>query len=128
MEISLELANARLTAVVDWLMLGSSPAYAEIYDGVQPAFGADPGKSPLVAVSFKEPIGTITDAVLDITPTDEYMITTSGVPTWARIKNGAGTHGWDCAVSDLTGTSPLKLSSTTLYAGGYARIVSGTLV
>ena len=128
MQISIDLANARLTAVVNWLMLGDSPAYAELYDGEQPAFGADPGRSPLVAVNFTEPIGSVIDGALEIIATNEYMIATSGVATWARIKNGAGTHGWDCAVSDLAGTSPLKLSSTTLYAGGYARIVSGTLV
>jgi hypothetical protein len=41
--------------------------------------------------------------------------------------NGNGSVAWDCDVSDLNGTGELRLPSTTLYAGGYTRIVSGLL-
>jgi hypothetical protein len=44
-----------------------------------------------------------------------------------RIVNGDGALGCDCDASDLEGTGELRLPSTTLYAVGYTRIVSGLL-
>jgi hypothetical protein len=74
-----------------------------------------------------EPIGEVEDGLLTITPTGEALIETSGEATWARIVNGDGALAWDCDVSNLDGTGELRLPSTTLYAGGYTRIVSGLL-
>lgn len=128
MQISTGLNDFRLGGVLDWAAQGTLAATAEIYDGTQPAFGdSTTGCVLLCTISFAEPLGTISNGEMAITPTDECMNVASGIATWARIKNGAGDHGWDCAVSDLAGTAPLKMASTQLYAGGYARIVSGTL-
>lgn len=127
MEISAALNNYRLTAVISFLALGATNAKVQIYDGTQPALGETPTGNLLVEVLLVEPIGSVADGVLTITPTDEYMIVATGTATWARVVNGDGTLAWDCAVSDLAGEGPLKLSSTLLYAGGYTRIVSGAL-
>lgn len=128
MQISTGLNDFRLGGVIDWAQQGTVAATAEIYDGTQPAFGEAPTCCVLLCtISFAEPLGTISNGVLSLTPTNEYMNVASGIATWARIKNGNGEHGWDCAVSDLAGSAPLKMASTQLYAGGYARIVSGSL-
>lgn len=128
MQISTELNDFRLGGVIEWAQQGAEHATAEIYDGTQPAFGADPtGCTLLVVIVFAEPMGVISGGEMSITTTEEAMNVASGIAAWARIKNGAGSHGWDCAVSDLAGAAPLKMASTQLYAGGYARIVSGTL-
>jgi len=55
------------------------------------------------------------------------MITATGQASWARIVNGEGDLAWDCDVSDLNGAGELRLPSTTLYAGGSTRIVSGVI-
>ena len=128
MQISPELNNYRLQGVVDWLLLGTTPARAKIYSGVQPAFSDAPTGTLLLTVEFAEPIGTISSGVLQVSPTPEAQVSASGIATWARIENGAGAAGFDVPVSDMAGSAPLKMPSTQLYAGGYGRIASGVLV
>jgi hypothetical protein len=126
-EISTALNEARLAAVIGFLASGTDNARAEIYDGMRPSFGGIPAGKCLVSIILVEPIGTVENGLLNITPTPEVMISNTGQATWARIVNGDGALAWDCDVSDLTGTGELRLPSTTLYAGGYTRIVSGLL-
>lgn len=127
LEISTELNDYRLQGVVDFLAVGTTNAVADIFSGDRPAFKGTPTGDLLVSIALVEPLGTIADGGLTITPTPEAMILISGVAVWARVKNGDGVIGWDCSVSDLLGDGELKLPSTTLYAGGYTRIASGTL-
>lgn len=126
-QISTDLNDYRLNAVVNFLAIGTENARVLIYGDVRPAFGATPAGSLLATIMLVEPIGDVADGQLTIMPTDESLIETSGVATWARIVNGDGTLAWDCDVSDLNGTGELRLPSTNLYAGGYTRIVSGLL-
>ena len=126
-QISTELNDYRLNAVVNFLAIGTQNASVRIYSGVRPALGAPPTGDLLATIVLVEPIGEVEDGLLSITPTDEALIETGGVATWARIVNGDGALAWDCDVSGLDGTGELRLPSTTLYAGGYTRIVSGLL-
>jgi hypothetical protein len=125
--ISPGLNEYRLQGVMAFLAQGSEGARAEFYDGVRPALGGAPLGQLLVAIALSEPIGTVAEGVLTLTPTAEVMITATGQATWARLVNGEGAVAWDCDVSDLTGTGELRLPSTTLYAGGFTRIVSGVI-
>lgn len=126
-EISTDLNDYRLQGVVNFLAAGTANATATIYSGIRPAFGGVPAGDILAVIPLVEPLGTIAGGALTITATPEVMLAASGVATWARIANGDGVIGWDCAVSNLEGTGEIKLPDTTLYAGGYTRIVSGTL-
>jgi hypothetical protein len=126
-QISNALNDYRLNAVINFLAIGTVNASVRIYGGVRPSFGAAPAGDLLATIVLVEPIGEVEDGLLTITPTGEALIETSGEATWARIVNGDGTLAWDCDVSDLDGTGELRLPSTTLYAGGYTRIVSGLL-
>ena len=125
--ISTELNEFRLSAVIDFLAGGAENARAEIYDGVRPALGGTPTGNLLASIVLMEPLGTVSNGLLSVAPTNEVMIGNTGQATWARIVNGNGALAWDCDVSDLNGTGELRLPSTTLYAGGYTRIVSGLL-
>ena len=125
--ISTALNDYRLQGVMAFLAQGSEGARAEVYDGARPVLGGAQLGQLLVAIALAEPLGTIQDGLLTLTPTDEVMITATGQATWARLVNGAGALAWDCDVSDLTGTGELRLPSTTLYAGGFTRIVSGVI-
>lgn len=125
--ISTELNEFRLSAVIDFLAGGAENARAEIYDGVRPALGGTPTGNLLASIVLMEPFGTVSNGLLSVASTNEVMIGNTGQATWARIVNGNGALAWDCDVSDLNGTGELRLPSTTLYAGGYTRIVSGLL-
>lgn len=125
MQISVELANARLQAVIDFLAAGAAPATVKFYDGTQPVFGGT-ATNLLATVELTEPLGTVSNGTLTIAPSPEAMVQNSGVVTWARWENGNGVLAFDCAVTDLAGAGPLKVASTQLYAGGNTRISSGT--
>jgi hypothetical protein len=126
-EISTELNGYRLNGVIAFLSAGAENAKAHLYDGARPVLGAPPAGNRLASIILVEPIGTVADGLLTLAPTPEAMIAATGEATWARIVNGDGALAWDCDVSDLDGTGELRLPSTTLYAGGYTRLVSGTL-
>lgn len=125
--ISPALNEYRLQGVTAFLALGSEGARAEVYDGVRPGLGENPVGKRLVTIVLADPIGTNAAGLLTLTPTAEVMITATGQATWARIVNGAGSVAWDCDVSDMNGAGELRLPSTTLYAGGFTRIVSGVI-
>lgn len=125
--ISSELNEFRLNAVIAFLSGGAENARAEIYDGVRPALGGTPAGNLLASIVLMEPMGIVANGLLSVATTNEVMIGNTGQATWARIVNGNGALAWDCDVSDLNGTGELRLPSTTLYAGGYTRIVSGLL-
>jgi hypothetical protein len=125
MQISQGLNEARLAAVIDYLALGTTNAKVTFYDGTQPAFGGT-ATTALAEILLVEPVGTVSGNALTLTPTDEYMVTQTGVVTWARVVNGNGDLAFDCAVTNMAGAGPIKVSDTQLYAGGYTRISSGT--
>lgn len=126
-EISSDLNNARLQGVLDFLASGTGDAQVAMYSGTRPAFGQAATGDLLAAIPLPEPAGQISAGVLTLTPTDEALVLISGTAAWARVRNGDNAIAFDCDVSDLTGAGELKLASTTLYAGGHTRIVSGTL-
>lgn len=126
-EITNELNDYRLQGVVSFLGLGTNPPYVEIYEGVRPALGAVPMGGVLVTLPLQDPVGNISNGVLTLIPSEEAQVLVDGLASWARVYNGNGGVAWDCTVSDLAGSGELKVVSLSLYAGGYARIVSGVL-
>ncbi|MBL0143863.1 MAG: hypothetical protein IPP91_17605 [Betaproteobacteria bacterium] len=126
-EISAALNDARLAGVVAFLASGTSAEKMMVYDGARPAFGATPTGILLVEIALLDPFGTILDGVLTVAPPPPAMILATGVATWARVVNGADVIGWDWDVSDAAGSGNVKLDSVTLFAGGFASIISGVL-
>ena len=126
-EISNALNGYRLQGVITFLALGTEQARAHLYAGPRPSFGAPPQGPLLASIVLAEPLGTVVDGVLEVAATNEALILTTGEATWARIVNGQGALAWDCDASDLDGTGELRLPTTTLYAGGYTRILTGLL-
>lgn len=117
MEITIALKNHLLQGYNNFLAVGSSNAFAELYEGT----------TLLATVILAEPFGEVSAGVLTLTPTPEALISTSGVANSCVFKNGDGAVGWVSTVSDLDGDGEVKLVSTQLYAGGYTRLVSGTI-
>lgn len=126
-DISIALNSARLQAVVDFLALGSGDATLAIYSDTRPALGAAPPTPALVSIQLPEPAGTVSSGVLTLGTAAPAMAAESGVATWARIVNGNGDIALDCDVTATAGDGPVKLPSTSLYAGGYVNLISAVL-
>ena len=128
--ISPDLNTARLNAVVDFLDAGPNLPYVEIYSGTRPTtFGSySQDGDLLVLLTFPKPFGTVSNGVLSVSPSNEGIVMQDGTATWARVYSGNNVIAWECDVSDLNGDGELKMPSVGMYAGGFARIVSGTLV
>lgn len=116
MIVSQALNEARLGAVVSFL---GSGAYLVIYDATDAA---------LVTVPLPNPVGAVAGNTLTLAGSDESMIASSGVAETAALFNSNGVLAISgIAVTDMSGAGPLKLSSTTMFAGGYTRLVSGAI-
>lgn len=125
--ITVEHNEARLAGSLAHLDSGTGHARICIYDGARPALGAQPTGHLLVELVLPKPCGVIADNKLTLTPGDDGLVLLSGAATWARVLCGNGDVAFDCDVSDMQGSAAIKLPSTTLYAGGVTRLVSGLL-
>lgn len=127
--ISTEHNEARLGGTLGFLDSGAAAARIRIYDGARPATnnGALTDQLLLVELALDKPCGTVASGTLTLNASALPLIGNTGVASWARIVNGDGVQAIDCDVSDEGGTAPIKLQTTTLYAGGRAVLISGTL-
>lgn len=127
-EITSEFNESRLQGVIYFIARGTTNGYVEVYPAPRVAIGDSPLANRLVKIIFNEPIGTLLNGQLHVTPTAEYVIENTGIGAWARVFDGNGVLGFQCDVSDTLGDGQLKLQSTSLFAGGTARISSGIFV
>jgi hypothetical protein len=58
---------------------------------------------------------------------DDSSADADGVAAWVRVLDGDGAFVIDMAVTDNAGAGPVKMSSTTIYAGGIIHVTSGVL-
>lgn len=121
-----ERAAAALQATLTALNSGTTGATIDLYATAQPAVGADPGGSPLATFTLPKPAGTISAGLLTLGTVEDALIASTGIAAWARV-SANGVILFDCDVSDTTGTGTIRLVSTQLYAGGFARLSSGVL-
>lgn len=124
-----DFKNAALEGRRDYLDLGSGVARILIYgdDEPRPATGATATGALLVTIELEKPSGTIASGELTLAAGDDVIVTSTGVALWARVINGDDGIAFDCDVSDTSGSAELQLPSTTLFAGGTTRLVSGVL-
>lgn len=127
--ISTEHNEARLGGTLGFLDSGTSVARIRIYDGTRPAAnnGAVTDQLLLVELPLDKPCGALASGALTLAASTLPLVENTGVAAWARIVNGDGVQAIDCDVSDEAGSAPIKLQTTTLYAGGRAVLISGTL-
>ncbi len=121
-------AAARITSTLTFLNLGTGVARIRLYGGTRRTSVTDAPGSPLLAeVELDDPAGTVTGAVLTLDSSADALVLVSGTATWAAVINGNGDSAFDCDVSYAAGTATVKIPSTTLFAGGAARLISATL-
>lgn len=110
------------------------PAHIDLYPDPRP----DPGATPEGAVVVSIPLAATAGAVdtelfrVALTAPIEAQITgaapsTGTTVTWGRVVDGDGDWWGDASVSAEAGAGEIKLVSTLLYNGAYARLTSAIL-
>lgn len=126
--ISVPHNEARLTATLNYIDLGTNNAKIQIFGNTRPANGGAAGASPLVELLLDNPAGAVVANVLTLESSDVPLITVSGSPTWARILNGNGDHVLDCDAGGPGSTGvEVIVSEATLFEGGQVTLLSATL-
>lgn len=110
------------------LETGTGLAKIEVYNDPKPSIG-DPvtTQTKLFEFTLADPVGTITGTELDIDATGPAMVMNSGTPTWARWKNQNGDWHADSDAGGPLSTAAVKVSTTTVTAGGEVSLVSATV-
>lgn len=128
-DASVGLKSAQLAAFVDYLDVGAGNASIEVYTGVAPTPGAAPvGSVLLVSIGLPKPMGFVLDGVLTLAVSPLSLNVASGEAMWARWYNGAGAWAGDSDVSADGGNGFVRLAETTLFLGGKAQVIGGTIV
>lgn len=122
-----------LTASLNLLNTGASHSTISLYADPRPSPGAAASASAVVSLQLAAPAGTLNSAAyrIELTVPVEAQITgaaTLGTAvTWGRIMDAAGEWWGDVSVSDEAGSGEIKLQTTTLYNGAYARLTSAII-
>lgn len=120
--------EARLNGTLTQLNVGAGNPAIQVYGGTKVSNITDtPSSAMLVEIELTKPAGTIADGLLTLTALADALIAVTGVATWARFVDGDGLVVMDSDCSDMSGTAPVKLVSTQLYAGGDARLASAVI-
>lgn len=128
---SVPVRRARAAATMAFIDSSPTPAKLLIYSGPIPPPGVIASQPPLISFTLSNPVGTLTDDGVLIVPPPETVLQRTGVPTWARIFNGAESLIGDVDVGDKNSDAVLKLNvvgdatgAVMLYAGGLMRMPS----
>lgn len=128
-DASVALKSAQLAAWVAHLDTGAGTASLEIYSGTAPVPGAAPtGSVLLVSIALPKPVGTVLDGVLTLAVSALSLNVASGGADWARWYTAAGAWAGDSDVSNDAGDGFVRLADTTLFVGGKAQVIGGTIV
>lgn len=120
-------ADARLAATLAQLDDGSGNAKMQLWTSPRIAgLGDTPGGTMLAEHYFDDPAGVISSHVLNLNLNDA-VAAANGEATWALFINPTGAQVMDCDVGNLASTAEVKLSNTTLTAGGLVDIVSAAI-
>lgn len=123
------LAQARAAATIAYLDSGSGTASVELYQGTAPvpAGSSAAGSLLLVALGLPKPCAAVVGRDIVFEVSGLANIANNGEATWARWYNGAGVWAGDSDVTVEAGDGFVRLASTTLYAGGKAQLLGGTV-
>lgn len=129
-DASTSLKSSQLSAWVAHMDAGpGAGAVLEIYTGTAPAPGGTPvGSVLLVSITLAKPVGTVLDGVLTLSISPLSLNVASGEAQWARWYTAAGVWAGDSDVSNDAGDGFVRLADTTLYIGGKAQVIGGTIV
>lgn len=125
--IASTLNAARLQAVLDFVQASATPAI-DFYSTPRPASGAiATGATLLASIDLPNPFAVLASGVLTLVTPQNGLVAASGIVAWARVRTGADDFAMDLDVSVTGDGGDMIVQSTTLYAGGTLRLVSGVI-
>ena len=130
MSVTIAIAhhNARLAATLAFLNAGAGSPSLRIYAGARPATpDAVAGGTLLATIDLAKPAGSISSGVLHLAAADDGLIMATGVAAWARLLAADASVALDLDCGDAASNADVKLASTQLYEGGFARLVSADI-
>ena len=126
--ISVAHHNARLAATLAFLNAGAGSAALRIYADARPATPDTAASGTLLAtIDLAKPAGSISAGVLYLAAAGDGLIMATGVAAWARLFSADGGVALDLDCGDAASSADVKLASTQLYEGGFARLVSAEI-
>ena len=128
--ISAPHSQARLTGTQMYIDTGPGVAKFALYATPRVAIDVLPMSAAVVEIPLSVPCGTVSSNGLALTQGDDGLIMTTAVVQWARLFNRSGDTVADFDIradTDPVENGELSITSTTLYAGGIARLTSAHL-
>lgn len=117
-----QLTDIAAQALAEAFIAALGPnAYGEIYTAPLPA---DPNEAPstqvlLGTLTMGATAGMATDGVVTLNPiSQDPAADASGEMAWCRWHQEGGAAVCNMAISDLSGSGPMKFSTTTVVEGG----------
>jgi hypothetical protein len=129
LSLSLQVRNARLSALASAIDGAATPGTLRVYDGKRPDPGDDlTGQTLLAEVLLPQPCAkSIAGGVLAFADIAPVLCRRSGTARWARIADGNEHWVMDVDVGVQGSGAEVELSTLTLYAGGQLQIAVAQL-
>jgi hypothetical protein len=131
--VSTVAAAAMTAGLLGALDAYASPAFIQVYSGLQPAPGGAAG-TLVVEINLLRPAGAIVAGALQLAvPSAGGLALTAGAPTWGRLFDGYGNRFMDFKarlvtdVDDPLDPAALVITAATLEPGAVLRVVSGSI-
>lgn len=122
------IKTARLQAVLNAIDAGSGAAELRLYTAPQPSGGAAlTTQTLLIALPLADPAGSISGAVLTLTPMLDTLCVASGDLAWARLVDSAGVWVADFDLTISGGGGAITVDRVDVYTGGTIRTLSASL-
>ena len=120
---------ARASAVLAMIDANNLPGKISIYHGVRPSIKDAPSSSRLVELVLAKPCGAVNEqGEIVFAAVADAMVVSSGVATWSRISDGAGSAVADFDVGLPGSGAAIILASTDLMAGAMIRVTLAKLI
>lgn len=125
---SIAVKSARASAVVSHIDAAGA-GKLHLYSGTRPAITGTPPVAPLAELVLSSPCGAVNDqAEIVFAVVADAMVAYSGVATWARINDGAGSTVADFDVGLPGSGAAIILANTDLNAGALIRVTLAKLI
>ena len=113
----------RLVGTLAALNSGTGPSRVKVYALPRAENGAPiTGQALLADIALADPAGAVAGNKLTLTQAADTLFLDDGDVGWARVENSEGAHIMDCDCSDVGGDGQIKFASTSVLAGGIARM------
>ena len=122
--------QARLAGTLAFIDTGTGEAQFRLYSSARVGITEPPTTTAVVSIPLAVPAGVVSGTGLALDQADDGLIMSTGQVLWTRLVNRNGDTVGDFDIradADPVENGELSIPSTTLYAGGLARLTTANL-